>query len=161
MAKKRVYVESSVISYLTARPARVLSTLVKQQQTADWWEDRRSWELFISDMVMQEIQKGDPSAALKRVDAVEGLPVLPVTGAEQRLGRRLVAMGAVPLKALDDAVHIAAAALNGMDFLVTWNQAHIFNPETLEKVYSAIRESGHKPAVLVRPDYLLEKKDGS
>ncbi len=161
MAKKRVYVESSVISYLTARPARVLAKLVKQQQTADWWEKRHRWELFISATVMQEIQRGDPEAALKRVDAVEGLPVLPVTDEERRMGRRLVEMGAVPLKALEDAIHIATATLSGMDYLVTWNQTHIFNLDTLEKLYSAIRELGHKPVALVRPDYLLEKKDGS
>ncbi len=161
MAKKRVYVESSVISYLTAKPARILSKLVKQQQTADWWEERHRWELFISTSVMQEIQKGDPEAALKRVYAVEGLPLLPVTEEARRLGHRLVEAGAVPLKALEDAVHIATATLNGMDYLVTWNQTHIFNLDTIEKLYSALRESGHAPAVLVRPDYLLEKKDGS
>ncbi len=161
MAKKRVYVETSVISYLTARPARILGKLVKQQQTADWWEERHRWELFISTAVLQEIRKGDPEAALKRIDAIEGLPVLPVTGKERKMSRHLVEVGAVPLNALEDAVHIATAALSGMDYLVTWNQTHIFNLDTIEKLYLTIRESGHKPAVLVRPDYLLEKKDGS
>ncbi len=161
MAKKRVYVESSVISYLAARPARVLGKLVKQQQTADWWENRQGWDLFISTAVLQEIRKGDPAAALKRVDAVEGLAVLPVTGEAWRLARTLVEAGAVPGKALDDALHIAVATLNNMDYLATWNQTHIFNPETIETVYSTLRRAGCKPPVLVRPDYLLEKQDGS
>ncbi len=161
MAKKRVYVETSVISYLTARPARVLSTLVKQQQTADWWEIRHRWELFISTTVMQEIQRGDPEAALKRIDAVEDLLMLPVTDKEREMGRRLVEAGAVPLKAMEDAVHIATATLNGMDYLVTWNQTHIFNLDMLDKLYSTIRGLGYKPTVLIRPDYLLEKKHGS
>ncbi len=159
MAKKRVYVESSVISYLTARPARILSKLVKQQQTADWWEVRHRWELFVSPIVMQEIQKGDPEAALKRVDAVEGLARLAETDEAKKLARHLIETGAVPEKALDDAVHISIATINAMDYLVTWNQTHIFNPDTLESVYAAIRRSGHKPPVLVRPDSLLEKKD--
>jgi predicted nucleic acid-binding protein len=159
MPKKKVYVESSVISYLTARPARILSKLVKQQQTADWWENRQRWELFISTTVVQEIQKGDPDAALKRIDAVEGLPQLPATGEALEMAHQLVEEGAVPKKALDDALHIAIAAMNSMDYLATWNQTHIFNPDTIEKLYSALRKFGYKPAVLVRPDYLLEKKD--
>ncbi len=161
MTKKRVYVETTVISYLTARPARSLSKLVKQQQTADWWENRQRWELFISTTVLQEIQKGDPEAALKRVDAVEGLSLLPVTEEARMMAHHLAEVGAVPKKALDDALHIAIATLNGMDFLATWNQTHIFNPETIEKIYATIRKAGYKPSVLVRPDYLLEKQDGS
>jgi predicted nucleic acid-binding protein len=156
---KRVYVESSVISYLTARPARVLSKLEKQQKTADWWEQRHRWELFISPTVMQEIQKGDPEAALKRIDAVEGLTQLAETDDAIQLARHLIEAGAVPKKALDDAVHISIATIHRMDYLVTWNQTHIFNTETIGKVYSAIRESGYTPAMLVRPDYLLEKKN--
>lgn len=159
MAKKRVYVESSVISWLTAKPANDILKLAKQRQTQIWWEHRHRWELFISTTVMLEIQNGDPRAALKRIDAVEGLPQLPDSNETRRVARHLIAAGVIPKKALDDALHIATAAIHGMDYLVTWNQTHIFNPDTIEKLYSTIREAGHKPSILIRPDNLLEKKD--
>lgn len=161
MRKKRIYVESSVISYLTARPARVLDKLVKQQQTADWWERRHEWELFISPAVMDEIQGGDWDAACKRIEAVSGLPILPDVDGIKALAGNLLAEGLLPEKAYFDAVHIASATVHGMDYLITWNQAHIFNPDRIESLYSALRKSGFAPPVLARPDYFLEAYHGA
>lgn len=152
MPKKRVYVESSVISYLTARPARDLIMLARQLETADWWEQREKWDLYISTLVMTEIEKGDPGAADKRIAAVEGLPQLNVTDEARELARTLIAKGAIPGKAFDDALHIAVAAINKMDCLLTWNQRHIYNPETLEILYTTLRSTGHTPPMLARPD---------
>ncbi len=158
MVKKRVYVESSVISYLTARPSNDILKLAKQRQTQMWWEQREKWELFVSRSVVLEIQDGNPEAARKRLAAIRGLPLLPEPDEVRRLAVHLIDSGVMPRKALDDAVHIAIATMNNMDYLVTWNQAHIFNPNTIEKLYSTIREAGYAPAVLVRPDSLLEMK---
>lgn len=159
MVKKRVYVESSVISYLTARPSNDILKLAKQRQTQIWWERRERWELFISQAVVREIQDGNPDAARKRLLAVASLPLLPEPDEIRELAVHLVAAGAVPQKALEDAVHIAIATVNKMDYLATWNQTHIFNPDTIEKLYSEIRKAGYKPSVLVRPDNLLEIKN--
>ena len=160
MPKKQVYVESSVISYLTARPSNDILKLAKQRQTQMWWEQREKWELFVSQIVVREIRDGNPDASRKRLAAVRGLPSLPETDEVRQLAAHLVAAGAIPEKAREDARHIATAALHGMDYLVTWNQTHISNPDMLEKVYSAIREAGYTPPVLVRPDSLLEMKHG-
>lgn len=156
MAKKRVYVETSVISYLTARPSNDIIKLAKQKQTWDWWEQRSRWELFISPVVVNEISRGDPDAAMKRVSAVDGLPSLSRTGEMDRLADHLVATKLIPESSRDDALHIAIATLHGMDYLATWNQAHIFNFDCVEKVYSTIRKAGCTPSRLVRPDFLLE-----
>ncbi len=160
MAKKRIYVESSVISWLAAKPPNDILKLAKQRQTQIWWERRHLWELFVSPVVLFEIRRGNSEAALKRLEIAEALPQLPETLEAQRLAARLLAAGAVPEKSPEDALHIAIATICGMDYLVTWNQTHIFNPETIENLYATIRESGYAPSVLVRPDNLLETQDG-
>ncbi len=159
MARKRVYVETSVISYLTAKPSSDIIKLAKQKQTWDWWERRSRWELFISPTVIREIRRGDRDAAMKRLRAVEGLPVLPITNEIDQLADQLVAAKLIPESASSDAVHIAIAAGHGIEYLVTWNQAHIFNPDSINKLCSMIRKAGCAPPFLVRPDYLLEDGD--
>ncbi len=165
MRKKRVYVESSVISYLTARLSTDILKLAKQTQTRLWWERRGEWELFVSPAVIREIQGGDRDAARKRADAVSGLPILYDTEAEAEkidvLTDNLIRDGMLPGKARFDALHIANATIHGMDCLVTWNQKHIFNLERIESLYAAIRRRGYAPPVLVRPDYFLEAPHGS
>lgn len=161
MAKRRVYVESSVISNLTARPSHILIKLAKQQQTWDWWESRNRWELFISPLVVQEILRGDPEAARKRLSIAVGLPLISETDEARQLAVYLISSKAVPEKAFVDALHIAIATVNRMDYLLTWNQTHLFNPDTIEKLYKTVREAGYTPSVLIRPDNLLEAKHGS
>ncbi len=161
MRKKRVYVESSVISYLTARPSTDIVKLTKQTQTRMWWELRGEWELFISPAVIKEILRGDQGAARKRLDAVDGLPSLSNTKEMDALAGGLIQDGILPGKANLDALHIAIAALSGMDYLVTWNQKHIFNLDRIESLYAAIRRRGYVPPVMVRPDYFLEASYGA
>lgn len=156
MAKKKVYIESSVISYLTAKPSHTLIVLAKQQQTWDWWEKRHKWHLYISPLVVQEIMRGDAQAARKRLLVADELSMVSATDEARRLAMNLITAKAVPEKALVDALHIATATANGMDYLLTWNQKHLFNPDIIEKLYLTIRKAGHTPAVLVRPDNLLE-----
>lgn len=155
MAKKRVYVESSVISYLAARPAKKPITRFRQLVTADLWEQRQRWELFVSDAVMREIGGGDPEAALRRLRKADGLPVLPESHEAVRLAEHLMSANAVPEKALDDARHVAIAAVCGMDCLATWNLRHLSNPDRIEGVYTAIREMGYTPSIVLRPDELV------
>ena len=161
MAKKRVYVETTVISYLTARPAKKPIPRLRQLVTADWWERRQRWELFVSPVVMLEIRRGDSEAALKRLEKADGLPVLPESEEARRLADHLIVTGSVPESKYDDALHIAIASVHGMDYLVTWNQKHIFKPERIEALYKTVRETGNKPAVLIRPDDMLEERHGS
>lgn len=159
MPKKRVYVESSVISYLTARPAKKPIPRLRQLATAAWWEQRQRWELFVSDTVIREIRAGDPEAAFNRVKKIVGLPILSESDEARRLADSLVAANVVPEKALDDARHVAVATICGMDYLATWNMRHLSNPERIVGLYAAIREKGCKPSILVRPDELLEMDD--
>ncbi len=161
MAKKRIYVESSVISYLTARSAKKPIPRLRQLVTIEWWENRDIWELFVSPTVMREIRGGDPEAAVKRLEKAITLSMLTEPPGAGRLANHLLAVGAIPRKAPDDALHAAIATLCGMDYLLTWNMRHLYNPDRMEGLYAAIRGMGYAPAVLIRPDELLEAYNDS
>lgn len=161
MTKKHVYVETSAISYLAARPANDILKLAKQRQTQIWWENRHRWELFVAPPVLFEVRRGNHEAALKRLEITKALPLLPEPPEALRLAANLLAAGVMPKNSPEDALHIAIVTVCGMDYLATWNQTHIFNPTTIEKLYSTIRKSGYTPSMLVRPDNLLENEDGS
>ncbi len=151
-SRLKVYVESSVPSYLTARPTRDVVRLVKQQITREWWESRDQYELFISKTVLAEIERGDPDAAVLRTEAVRGIPVLSITEPIIDLVDALIVDEAVPVESLEDAYHIAIASVHGMDVLVTWNQKHIANVAKLRQIENVIRRKGFTPPVITTPD---------
>ena len=129
--KKKVYVETSVISYLTARPSHDLIKNARQLATQDWWQVAPDqFDLHISSLVEREASKGDPEAAVRRMNVLKGIPDLPITEEILALAEKLLEATAVPRTSFDDAVHIATASVSGMDFLVSWNCKHIANPMT-------------------------------
>ncbi len=155
--KKKVYLETSVISYLTARPSRDVVKLAKQELTREWWETSRShFELHVSIAVLDEIKKGDPGAAQRRLDAVAGLPVLEAGAddAVDSLLESLLAAKAVPAGALLDAYHIAVSAVHGISYLLTWNCAHINNAALRRKITTAITDAGYNDVVIATPEEL-------
>ena len=124
----RVYVETSVISYLAARPSRDLITAARQQLTHEWWRRRRPhFEIYVSKLVLDEANAGDPEAAARRAEFVAGLPLLDITSAAVVFARRLLETVGMPPQATADALHIATAACHGIEYLMTWNSAHIAN----------------------------------
>ena len=159
-AKKRVYFETAAVSYLTAdKPTFDIVQLARRQLTRQWWELRDRWDLFVSSAVLQEIADGDPEAAAKRLEKVGGLPVLPDNPKTEAIASKLVIHAALPEKAQADAVHLALAALHGMDYLVTWNMRHLDKPEMREKISKVIKEQGLMPARIVSPERLMEIDD--
>jgi predicted nucleic acid-binding protein len=127
---KAVYIETSIVSYLTARPARDLLAAAWQNATSRWWEVRRPlFELFTSQLVLDEASEGHPEAAQRRLRALSGLPHLPMPDPVTELATVLLAEGALPKKATDDALHLAVCAYHGVDYLLTWNCRHLDNAE--------------------------------
>ena len=157
MIKKRVYVESSVISYLTARPARDLLKLARQHLTREWWEQRWQWDLFVSPFVLAEISDGDPVAVEERLVAVRKLPVLPDHPKAREIARSLAVQVPLRDKSQADAAHLALSAFHEMDYLVTWNQTHLDNPDLRGKIEKIIKMHGLSPALVLTPERLLEK----
>jgi hypothetical protein len=159
MANPKVYVETSVISYLTGLPSRDLVVTAHQQVTQDWWRQRAQFELYVSDAVLEEASRGDPVAARRRLEALTGISVLSATSAAQTLATRFLTSGVVPRKAAIDAAHIAIAATHGMDFLVTWNCAHIANAVVRIQVEAACRQAGYAPPAICTPLELIAEED--
>lgn len=152
LAKPKIYVESSTISYLTAWPSRDIVVNAKQELTRQWWKQRDRYELFISNAVIEEIAEGDSEAAEARLKAVEGIAVLPPTEAVERLTDALLDAGAVPENSKMDASHIAHAAAHGMHFLITWNQKHIATDRKRKQIEAIIEEFDFKPPRLLTPE---------
>jgi predicted nucleic acid-binding protein len=155
--KLPVYVESSVISYLTARPSRDLVVAARQEVTRQWWNDAADrFELLVSPMVWDELTQGDPQAAELRMRALQGLRVLPLTDEVVRRVDGLSSALGLPEKALADVYHIAYCVAHEVDFLATWNCAHIANPHVLRRLRDLSHEQGFFLPTIVTPDALLE-----
>lgn len=154
--RPRVYLETTIISYLTASPSRDLVQAAHQQVTRDWWERRARFELFVSQAVLDEAARGDTQAAKRRVEALSGIQVLGVSPDASAVARHLLEAGAIPRKAALDAVHIAVAVVNGMDYLLTWNCAHIANAAVRGKIEQTCRDLHLEPIVICTPEELTE-----
>ena len=151
-----VYLETTILSYLTARPARDLIGAARQQVTRDWWGERRQrYTLYVSEVVLAEAAVGDPDAAARRLDAAAGLPLLEITAAVAALAVTLRARVRLPERAAVDAVHMATAAVHGVDYLLTWNLRHIANAELRPLMEAACRAAGYAPPVIATPDELM------
>ncbi len=158
MAKEKVYLETSVISYLTARPSRDAVKRARQELTQLWWKESRSiYEFYVSDLVLEEIQSGDPEAARQRVDFAAALPMLPTTIAVRGFHERFFAAKILPEKARADAMHIAIAAAHGMTYLATWNCAHISNDALKGKILDEIRSAGYTEVIMATPEELWRR----
>lgn len=155
-----IYVETSIITYLAAQPSRDLVTAARQQVTHEWWARRRtSFELFVSELVLAGASAGDPDAARRQAGILQGLPVIDVTALAETLAARILESARLPARARADALHIALAASQGMDYLMTWNATHIANAQIRAKVERACRVAGYEPPILCTPDELMAGED--
>jgi len=154
--KQKLYIETSVISYLTARPSRDLIIVAHQQITADWWGNRRAqFDLYTSQVVLNEASLGDSEAASKRTEALQGIDLLDITDEVAELSEKLISEKCLPEKAVEDTLHIAISAIHGTDYLLTWNCKHIANAEMRLQIEEIIRISGYKPPIICTPEELL------
>ena len=155
--KRKIYIETSVISYLTARPSNDSIKTACQQITRLWWDAGRIVvSAFISPYVVEEASAGDPQAAKERIDALLTIPVLPTAPAIIELAEFLLLGGGLPPKARLDALHIACASYHEIDVLLTWNCTHIANPEKLPVMRGLCAARGYKLPELVTPFELME-----
>ncbi|HYX24828.1 MAG TPA: type II toxin-antitoxin system VapC family toxin [Thermoanaerobaculia bacterium] len=155
--KPRLYLETSVVSYLTARPSHNLIRAAHQQITRDWWETRFSFDLYISQFVIDEAKAGDADAAKRRLSALDGAVLLELTPEAGRLAREILSRGGMPAKAYIDAVHVALTAVHGLDYLLTWNCTHIANATMRGKIEAICRAAGFEPPVICTPVELVKE----
>jgi predicted nucleic acid-binding protein len=123
--RKTVYIETSIPSYLTARPSRDVRAAAWQQITVQWWEEARAdYELFTSELVIVEASPGNPEAAARRLEALQGIVELPIDQEVQELAEQLIAKGGIPPAAEADALHVAVATVHRIDYLLTELPTH-------------------------------------
>ena len=155
--KENIYVETTIPSYLAAWPSRDLVTAAHQQITHLWWrQQRENYNLFISQIVIDEASSGDPDAAKRRLEILEDFPLLDISSETSNFARALLKLVPLPQKAAADALHIAIAVANGMDFLLTWNCTHIANAVLRTKIEKVCRLKGYDPVIICTPEELLE-----
>jgi hypothetical protein len=152
-----VYLETTIIGYVASRPSRDLVTAANQQITRDWWDEhRQKYDLFVSEAVVTECGAGDPQAAQERLDLIADVTVVDISDEAEALADDLVKQVPLPARAEVDALHIAIAAVNGMDYLLTWNCTHIANAALLHRIEAACRSAGLEPPVICTPQQLME-----
>jgi hypothetical protein len=154
--KRKLHLETTVPSYLTSRPSRDLIIAGHQQVTREWWEKRRdAFQICISQLVIDEASAGDPGAARERMLAIRDFPLLDITPEVEQLASAILGSGILPRKSATDAAHIAIASVHGMDFLLTWNCAHIANAFVAKAVAHMCRQLGWECPVICTPEELF------
>jgi hypothetical protein len=151
-----VYLETTFISYLVARPSRDLHVAAHQQTTQEWWANRRSeFECSVSQAVIDEASVGDPAEVQKRLAILAGLPALDVTETADLLTRAIMAAGILPPHAFPDAAHVAVSAVHAVDYLRTWNCKHLANAQVARRIAVVCDKLGHRMPIICTPEELM------
>jgi len=151
-----VYIETSIIGYLTARTSNNLILMANVEATRDWWDTRRiQFDLYISQTVLDESARGDTEIASRRLKILSDFPLLEVNEAVQDLAMRFLTKSNLPPKAADDALHIAVATVYGLDYLLTWNCKHIANAQIQKKLAQISFNAGYELPTICTPYELM------
>ncbi len=151
-----VYIETSILGYLTARSTRDLIVAANIEMTRNWWESRRNdFTLYISQAVLTETAQGDTDIATQRLEIARNFPLLELNQEVEALAEQFLSRSNLPAKANVDAIHIAAATVHGMNYLLTWNCKHIANAQMQRKLAEISLDSGYQLPILCTPYELL------
>jgi len=115
---KTVYIETSILGYLTARPTENLILAANIKITRDWWDEYgSSLILYVSEIVEDEASRGDPTIADRRHNLLQSLIFLDLTEEAIALAQEFLQQSNLPPKASNDALHMALATVYGLDYL--------------------------------------------
>jgi len=154
--KSKLYLETTIPSYLTARPSRDLIVAAHQQITHEWWEKRRhNFEIFISQFVIDETGQGDEEASQRRFEILSEFDLLDITDDVTDLASAILDAGVIPQNAATDAAHIAIATVHNIQFLLTWNCAHLANAEISIGIKSVCKSKGYEAPIICTPEELM------
>ena len=158
MVKSTLYLETTIPSYLTAKPSRDIIQTARQQITSEWWDKRlNNFDIYISQVVIDEASEGDSIASRKRIEAVKTFPLLEITEKVINLADKIIIEKIIPEKAVRDALHIAVATSHEMSFLLSWNCKHIANAEIIKRLIKTVTDEGFELPVICTPEELLER----
>ena len=156
--KQKVYIETTIISYITAKLSTNTIIAGRQVLTQEWWEQCRGlFDLVVSELVFQEAKEGDSTLAQKRIDLINKIDSLSISNEAILLAEALVIDGAIPKQYGEDALHIALCAVNGIDFLLTWNCKHLANAFLRRKIQIIVESNNYQCPVICTPAELMEE----
>jgi hypothetical protein len=156
MSMESVYLETTFISYLVARPSRDVIVAGHQQTTQEWWANRRSeFKCLVSQVVIDEASIGDPAEVQKRLGIIGGLPALDITETVESLTRSIMAASILPPHAFPDAAHVAVSAVHAVDYLLTWNCKHLANVQIARRVGAVCKKQGQRMPIICTPEELM------
>ncbi|MBO3461504.1 type II toxin-antitoxin system VapC family toxin [Aetokthonos hydrillicola Thurmond2011] len=151
-----VYIETSVIGYLTVRPSNNLILMANASATRSWWDTRAlQFTLYISQVVLDEVARGDAEIASRRLEMLCNFPLLQVNEAVKDLASQFLTKSNLPPKAADDALHIALATVYNLDYLLTWNCKHIANAQIQKKLAQISNVAGYELPTICTPYELM------
>lgn len=152
-----VYIETSIVGYLTSRRSDSLLTAANQELTHDWWDSHRvRFQVYVSAYVVSECSSGDNVAVNERLTAIRDIPQLAVSDAVSELAFKLMKGVPLPEKAEVDALHISTAAVHGIEYLLTWNCKHIANASLRPRIEAVCRNAGYEPPTICTPQELMD-----
>jgi hypothetical protein len=156
--RPRLYLETTIPSYLTARMSSDVTTARHQRITEQWWNSwRTQFDIYVSEHVLTEVEKGNAEAARRRQEIIAPYTVLVPDGRSKKLAKLLLEKSGLPTSAKMDAEHVAVAAVHSMDFLLTWNCAHLANKQSAPKITLICKAEGYICPTLCTPDQLIER----
>jgi len=151
-----LYLETSVVSYLTARETRDPHAARRQLITRHWWYNFGSQHTaFASELVCKEAKRGDPHAAARRIEVLSRLPCVHQTAQSNELAARIFALCHLPERAEGDAHHVALAAINGLQVVLTWNCSHLANEHMIPLMRHACEAYGYAVPRILTPEHLI------
>jgi predicted nucleic acid-binding protein len=154
-----VYIETTIPSYLAAKPSRDIIVAAQQQVTAEWWNESHSkYDLYISEAVIDECAAGDHEVASRRLKSIRNFPILKLTEEVVQIAIIYGRLLAIPDKSKADAVHLALAVYHEMDYLLTWNCKHLAHGEVRTKIHQYNMRNGLFEPMIVTPSELLERR---
>jgi hypothetical protein len=156
MNMESVYLETTFISSLVARPRRDLLVAAHQQATQEGWANRRAeFAGHVSQVVIDEVSVGDPNEVHKRLAVIGNLLALEVTEGAESLTQAILSSGVLPPHAVRDAAHVAVAAVHAIDYLLTWNCKHLANAQIARRIALVCQRLGHRMPIMCMPEELM------
>ena len=154
--KKSIYLETTVVSYYTSKPSRDIIVLAHQEITREWWHKSiKQFEIFISEVVIEEASMGDPEAAKRRLEELRDFPHLELNDKVEETAQMYMEKLEIPEKAFRDAAHLAVASVHNIDYLVTWNCKHLANGEIIRKLRDISKDLGIHTPIICTPEELI------
>lgn len=154
--RPKLYLDTSIPSLLRSRPSRDPRMAHRQRVTQEWWELYRwQFDVYYSDSVVKEAEKGDARAARQRIETLIPFTRLETLEPAKILAAKILQTCQLPAKAEADAQHVAIAATRSLQFLLTWNCKHLANDQLQPRIMYICHKEGYTAPLILTPEQAI------